>query len=78
MCIHSLYRQRLTNITIMTEETLMTEDLDTASPDAEAVKEYTYPVCMNAPIGHSEPNFPLIIGANTTLNIQTENSLIAQ
>lgn len=40
MCIHSLYRQRLTNITIMTEETLMTEDLDTASPDAEAVKEY--------------------------------------
>lgn len=45
---------------------------------AEAVKEYTYPVCMNAPIGHSEPNFPLIIGANTTLNIQTENSLIAQ
>lgn len=45
---------------------------------ADAVKDYHYPVCMNAPIGHVDLNFPLIIGAETTLNVQHNGSSILQ
>lgn len=45
---------------------------------AEAVKDYHYPVCMNAPFGHVDQNYPLIIGASTQLNVQSTTSTIEQ
>ena len=45
---------------------------------AEAVKDYHYPVCMNAPIGHVDQNYPLIIGATTQLTVQSNTSTIQQ
>jgi muramoyltetrapeptide carboxypeptidase len=36
---------------------------------AEAVKDYHYPVCMNAPFGHVDYHLPLVIGSQTTLTV---------
>jgi muramoyltetrapeptide carboxypeptidase len=35
----------------------------------ELTKEYDYPVCFNAPLGHEMPNFPLPLGGNFYLGV---------
>ncbi len=43
-----------------------------------ATKDYHYPICMNAPFGHVEQNFPLVIGAKTTIQVTQQSCIIAQ
>lgn len=43
---------------------------------AEAVKNYSYPVCFNFPAGHIDYNLPLLLGENITLEVSAENVLI--
>ena len=38
----------------------------------EAVDEYDFPLCFNFPVGHVKLNFPLIMGATTTLRVEEE------
>jgi muramoyltetrapeptide carboxypeptidase len=45
---------------------------------ADAVKDYTYPVCMDAPVGHVEANFPLVIGGHTTLTVTSQKAIVKQ
>jgi muramoyltetrapeptide carboxypeptidase len=42
---------------------------------AEAVAEYTYPVCYDFPAGHGETNLALILGRNVKLTIGEEIEL---
>lgn len=37
-------------------------------------KEYDYPICFNAPIGHILDNFPIICGRETTLIVEKKQS----
>lgn len=43
---------------------------------AEAVKNYSYPVCFNFPAGHIDYNLPLLLGENITLEVSTEHVLV--
>jgi len=43
---------------------------------AEAVKNYSYPVCFNFPAGHIDYNLPLLLGENITLEVSAENVLV--
>ena len=44
---------------------------------ADSVKEYDYPVCFNFPAGHVDYNLPLVLGANSKLNVnKSESKLI--
>jgi len=43
---------------------------------AEAVKNYSYPVCFNFPAGHIDYNLPLLLGENVTLEVSAENVLV--
>lgn len=45
---------------------------------AEAVKNYPYPVCMHAPMGHVDQNFPLVIGSTTQLMVTSNSCTIQQ
>lgn len=36
---------------------------------ADKVKEYSYPVCFNLPVGHQEVNYTLTLGAAYTLDV---------
>lgn len=45
---------------------------------AEAVQDYQYPVLFNAPVGHVSENYPLIMGAETRLNVNTSLCTIEQ
>jgi muramoyltetrapeptide carboxypeptidase len=36
---------------------------------AESVKDYSYPICFNFSGGHVDNNFPLLMGANTSLQV---------
>ncbi len=40
---------------------------------ADAVSDYTYPVCFDFPVGHDGRNLPLICGARTRLDVNKEN-----
>lgn len=44
---------------------------------ANAVKDYTYPVCFNFSAGHIDDNFPLLLGANVTLEVDNRGSEIS-
>ncbi len=39
----------------------------------DAIKDYSYPVVFNFPAGHDNPNMPLVLGRNITLEVN-ENS----
>ena len=39
-------------------------------------KQYNYPVCFNAPIGHSKNNNPIIVGAKIRLDVNSKCSKI--
>lgn len=41
---------------------------------AGAVKDYSYPVCFNFSAGHVDDNYPLLMGANVTLNVDNKGS----
>ena len=43
---------------------------------ADAVKEYSYPVCYNFPAGHTDPNLALILGRKVTLKVGKEAELL--
>ena len=44
---------------------------------ADSIKEYDYPVCFNFPAGHVDYNLPLLLGANSELNVnKSESKLI--
>lgn len=45
---------------------------------ADAVKDYSYPVCMGAPMGHVDFNLPLVIGASTSLTVTPQTAIIQQ
>ncbi len=42
----------------------------------DAVNDYSYPVAFNFPAGHGDPNFPLILGRNITLDVKENISKI--
>lgn len=44
---------------------------------ADAVSEYSYPVCFNFPTGHVERNLPLISGSNVNLKVGTEGTTLS-
>ena len=44
---------------------------------ADAIKEYTYPVCFNFPVGHIENNMALILGAKINLKVCEKEVLIS-
>ncbi|PVW15321.1 S66 peptidase family protein [Marixanthomonas spongiae] len=41
---------------------------------SEAISEYNYPVCFNAPVGHINDNRALILGRNITLEVTKNRS----
>lgn len=43
---------------------------------ADAVSNYTYPVCFDFPVGHDGLNLPLICGARTRLDVNKENACL--
>jgi len=43
---------------------------------AEAVKNYSYPVCFNFPAGHVDHNLPLLLGETVTLKVFSEKVLL--
>ncbi|NLO71577.1 MAG: LD-carboxypeptidase [Porphyromonadaceae bacterium] len=44
---------------------------------ANAVKEYDYPVCFNFSAGHIDDNFPFLMGATVTLDVDRNGSEIS-
>lgn len=36
------------------------------------VQDYDYPVCFNFPVGHTDENYPLIVGASVDIKIEAE------
>lgn len=44
---------------------------------ANAVKDYTYPVCFNFSAGHIDDNYPLLLGANVTLDVDSRGSEVS-
>lgn len=44
----------------------------------DAVAEYSFPVLFNFPAGHQEENYPLLLGHNCKLDIQTDNVELVQ
>jgi muramoyltetrapeptide carboxypeptidase len=43
---------------------------------AEAVSEFSYPVCFNFPAGHQKENYPLIIGRTSRLKVDKNKALL--
>ena len=39
-----------------------------------AIEDYDFPACFNFPAGHRRENYPLILGADTTLTVTSKNS----
>jgi muramoyltetrapeptide carboxypeptidase len=37
-----------------------------------AVKEYTFPLCFDFPVGHVKQNYPLVMGAPATLTVEDD------
>lgn len=44
---------------------------------AHAAKDYTFPICFNFSAGHIDNNFPLLMGATVTLNVDNEGGEVS-
>jgi muramoyltetrapeptide carboxypeptidase len=44
----------------------------------DQVKEFNYPVCFGAPIGHEMPNFPIPVGASFSLSVSEQEVILKQ
>lgn len=42
------------------------------------VKEYSFPVCFDFPVGHTKTNLPMIMGGNATLTVRKESITLKQ
>ncbi len=42
------------------------------------VKEFTFPVCFDFPVGHTKTNLPMIMGGNGTLTVGKESIILKQ
>lgn len=42
------------------------------------VKEFSFPVCFDFPVGHTKLNFPMIMGGNATLTVKEDFILLKQ
>lgn len=58
------------------EDELMYEPLFDSM--ASLIKEYSFPVAFNFPIGHTKQNFPVIMGAQTTLCVEGKSTILKQ
>ncbi|MBZ4656921.1 MAG: hypothetical protein JG771_57 [Methermicoccus sp.] len=43
-----------------------------------AVREYTFPVCFDFPVGHAKHNFPMLMGERASLNVKKKQILFKQ
>ncbi len=43
----------------------------------DLTKEYDYPICFGAPLGHIMPNFPLVIGRNFHLEVNQKTAVLS-
>jgi muramoyltetrapeptide carboxypeptidase len=43
-----------------------------------AVSTYAFPVCFGFPVGHIQENYPLLMGAETTLTVTKERVFFTQ
>ena len=43
-----------------------------------AVKEYTFPLCFDFPVGHVKQNYPLVMGAPATLTVEDDLIIFKQ
>lgn len=59
-----------------------TEDDKMYSPLYEsilmAVSEYMFPVCFDFPVGHVKDNYPLLMGAETSLTVKSDRIIFKQ
>ena len=42
------------------------------------VKEYSFPICFDFPVGHTKTNLPMIMGGNATLTVEKESISLKQ
>ena len=42
------------------------------------VREYSFPVCFDFPVGHTKTNLPMIMGGNATLTVGKESTTLKQ
>ena len=42
------------------------------------VKEYSFPICFDFPVGHTKTNLPMIMGGNATLTVEKESIKLKQ
>ena len=42
------------------------------------VKEFTFPVCFDFPVGHTKTNLPMVMGGNATLTVGKESIILKQ
>jgi len=42
------------------------------------VKEYTFPLCFDFPVGHVKQNYPLVMGAPATLTVEDDLIIFKQ
>ena len=42
------------------------------------VREYSFPVCFDFPVGHAKTNLPMIMGGNATLTVGKESTTLKQ
>ena len=43
---------------------------------SEYLKDYSFPVCFGFPLGHTNNNFPLIVGGDYCLSIDTKSAIL--
>ncbi|MCI9608235.1 MAG: LD-carboxypeptidase [Muribaculaceae bacterium] len=55
-----------------------TEGTTMESMIAEIVKDYSYPVAFNVPVGHVDENLPLVESAPVTLSVTPDSVVISQ
>jgi muramoyltetrapeptide carboxypeptidase len=44
----------------------------------DQVKEFNYPVCFGAPVGHDMPNFPIPVGGSFSLEVKDQEAVLEE